>query len=74
MNFVPFGLRMSPTTTPDPDAFCEQVVRLAEIGVSWLSVGLPCPSRAGYLEHAARFGEQVIARIRRSESDPRSSA
>jgi len=68
VNFVPFGLRMSPTRTPDPDALCEQVVRLAEIGVTWLSVGLPCPSRAGYCEHAARFGEQVIARIRRSAS------
>jgi probable F420-dependent oxidoreductase len=68
VNFVPFGLRMNPTHTPDPDAFCEQVVRLAEIGVTWLSIGLPCPSRAGYREHAARFGEQVIARIRRSES------
>ncbi|HEY8154963.1 MAG TPA: LLM class F420-dependent oxidoreductase [Myxococcota bacterium] len=65
VNFVPFGLRMNPTSMPDPDAFCEQVVRLAEIGVSWLSIGLPCPSRAGYREHAARFGEQVIARIRR---------
>ena len=68
VNFVPFGLRMSPTTMPDPDGFCEQVVRLAEIGVTWLSIGLPCPSRAGYLEHAACFGEQVIARIRRRRS------
>ena len=68
VNFVPFGLAMNPTTTPDPDAFCEQVVRLAEIGVTWLSVGLPGPSRAAYCEHAARFGEQVIARIRRSAS------
>jgi probable F420-dependent oxidoreductase len=66
VNFVPFGLRMSPTSMPDPDAFCEQVVRLEEIGVTWLSIGLPCPSRAGFREHAAGFGEQVIARIRRS--------
>ena len=64
VNFVPFGLPMNPTRMPDPDGFCEQVVRLAEIGVSWLSIGLPCPSRAGYREEAARFGEQVIARVR----------
>ena len=63
VNFVPFGLRMNPTSTPDPDAFCEQVVRLAEIGVTWLSVGLPCPSRAGYCESAARFGEEIIAAL-----------
>ncbi len=63
VNFVPFGLPMNPARLPDPDAFCEQVLRLSEIGVSWLSIGLPCPSRAGYREQAARFGEQVIARI-----------
>jgi probable F420-dependent oxidoreductase len=72
VNFVPFGLGMHSTATPDPDAFCEQALRLWEIGVTWLSVGLPSPSRAGYLEHAARFGEQVIARMRRSAS-PRAS-
>jgi probable F420-dependent oxidoreductase len=64
VNFVPFGLPMNPKRMPDPDGFCEEVVRLSEIGVSWLSIGLPCPSRAGYREEAARFGEQVIARIR----------
>jgi probable F420-dependent oxidoreductase len=63
VNFVPFGLPMNPTRMPDPDGFCQQVVRLAEIGVTWLSIGLPSPSRAGYCEQAARFGEQVIARV-----------
>jgi probable F420-dependent oxidoreductase len=71
VNFVPFGVPMNPTRLPDPDGFCEQVVRLSEIGVSWLSIGLPSPSRAGYCEHAARFGEQVIARIRRSPAQQR---
>ncbi len=70
VNFVPFGLRMNPATTPEPDAFCEQVVRLAEIGVTWLSVGLPCPSRAGYCESAARFGEEIIAVLGRSADPP----
>jgi probable F420-dependent oxidoreductase len=68
VNFVPFGLPMNPTRLPDPDGFCEQVVRLSEIGVGWLSIGLPCPSRAGYREHAASFGEQVIARIQRASA------
>ncbi len=66
VNFVPFGQGINPRVLPDADTFCEQVARLAEIGVTWLSVGLPSPSRAGYCEHAARFGEQVIARIRGS--------
>jgi hypothetical protein len=74
VNFVPFGLPMNPTRMPDPDGFCEQVVRLAEIGVSWLSIGLPCPSRSGYREEAARFGEQVIARIGPAQPEQRRSA
>lgn len=65
VNFVPFGLGMSQRSAPDADALCEQAVRLAEIGVTWLSVGVPSPSRAGYCENAARFGQEVIARLRR---------
>ena len=66
VNFVPFEQGMNPRALPDPDAFCEQVVRLSEIGVTWLSVGLPSASRAGWCESAAGFGERVIARLRRS--------
>lgn len=66
VNFVPFGLKMGGPPAPDPDAFCEQLVRLAEIGVTWVSVGIPAPSRAGYCEQAARFGEEVVARMRRA--------
>jgi alkanesulfonate monooxygenase SsuD/methylene tetrahydromethanopterin reductase-like flavin-dependent oxidoreductase (luciferase family) len=63
VNFVPFGLGMHHEALPDPDAFCEQVGRLEAIGVSWLSVGVPGPSRAAYCENAARFGAEVIARL-----------
>jgi probable F420-dependent oxidoreductase len=62
--FVPFGQGLNPRTLPDADAFCEQAQALAAIGVGWLCVGLPSPSRAGYCESAARFGEEVIARLR----------
>lgn len=66
VNFVPFGRQMGSSEPLDPDAFREQVRRLEAIGVTWLSVGLPCSSRALYLENVARFGEQVIARLPRS--------
>ena len=66
VNFVPFGQGMNPRVLPDADSFCEQVVKLSEIGVTWLSVGLPCATRAAYCENAARFGESVIARLRSS--------
>jgi probable F420-dependent oxidoreductase len=62
--FIPFGQGIIPQALPDPDAFCEQAVRLAEIGVTWLSIGIPSPTRAAYCENVARFGETVIARLR----------
>ena len=55
---------MGRAPAPDPDAFCEQVQALETIGVTWITIGLPATSRAEYLEHAARFGEQVIARLK----------
>jgi probable F420-dependent oxidoreductase len=64
VNFVPFGLAMNQSGTPDPDAFCEQLERLAQIGVTWVSIGIPCPTRTAYCENAARIGEQVIGRLR----------
>jgi len=63
VNFVPFGSGMHEKALPDADAFCEQALRFEEIGVSWLSVGIPCRSRAAYCENAARFGEEIIARL-----------
>ena len=65
VNFVPFGTGMHEKALPEPDAFCEQVLRLEEIGVTWLSMGIPGASRAAYRENAARFGEEVIARLAR---------
>ncbi len=63
VNFVPFGSGMHEKELPDADGFCEQAERLEEIGVTWLSVGIPCRSRAAYCENAARFGEEIIARL-----------
>ena len=61
VNFVPFGNRMNASELPEADAFLEQVAALEAKGVTWLSVGMPTPSRAGYLESLARFGQEVIA-------------
>lgn len=62
--FVPFGATMYAGETPDRDEFCEQLERLADIGVTWVSVGIPAESLAGYCEEAARFGTEVISRLR----------
>ena len=37
---------------------------LESIGVTWLSLGLPGRSCAAYCENAARFGEEVIRKLR----------
>ena len=63
VNFVPFGSAMNLSELPEADRFCEQVRELEAVGVTWLSVGMPTPSRDAYVENVARFGEEVIARL-----------
>jgi hypothetical protein len=38
----------------------EEAATLAALGVTWLTVYLPAPSRAAFLENVARFGAEVI--------------
>jgi hypothetical protein len=65
VNFVPFGAGMDQRELPDADAFCAQAEELRAVGVSWLSVAVPGASRAAWCENAARFGAEIIARLRR---------
>ncbi len=44
----------------DPPRLTQEAGRMAELGVTWLSVRLPAPSRAGYLENVERFGAEVV--------------
>jgi probable F420-dependent oxidoreductase len=44
----------------DPDRLVAEAAELAELGVTWLSVRLPAPSRAGLLENVERFGAEVV--------------
>jgi hypothetical protein len=44
----------------DSAELVEEADRLAALGVTWLSVRLPAPSRAGYLENVERFGAEVV--------------
>ena len=64
VNFVPFGHGMNTREALDAEAFCEQAQHLEAIGVSWLSIGLPGRTRADYCESLARFGDEVIAKLR----------
>ena len=60
VNFVPFGLGMNASAIPEHDPLREQFAELESIGVTWLSIGLPAPSRSGYLEALAEFSETFI--------------
>jgi probable F420-dependent oxidoreductase len=44
----------------EPAWLLEEASQMAEMGVTWLSVRLAAPSRAGYLENVERFGAEVV--------------
>jgi hypothetical protein len=47
-------------TAAEPGLLLDEADRLAAIGVTWLSIRLPAPDRAAFLELAERFGKEVI--------------
>jgi probable F420-dependent oxidoreductase len=61
VNFIPFGSEMNTQAPLAPDAFRAQVSALEAVGVTWLTVSVPGPSRAQYIDSIARFGEEIIA-------------
>jgi probable F420-dependent oxidoreductase len=56
--------RPKTTTRSDAERFIETVRELESCGANWIWTPLPAPSRAGYLESLAWFGEEVIAACR----------
>jgi alkanesulfonate monooxygenase SsuD/methylene tetrahydromethanopterin reductase-like flavin-dependent oxidoreductase (luciferase family) len=44
----------------DPPVLLAEAAELGELGVTWLSVRLPAPDRATFLENVAQFGTEVI--------------
>ncbi|MEN8182147.1 MAG: LLM class F420-dependent oxidoreductase [Myxococcota bacterium] len=61
---VPFGLDMFTRGAFDAPRFLEGAERLAELGVSWLTVSLPSRTRAEYCSEAERFGQEIIEKLR----------
>lgn len=62
----PIDICMTPFSHPhhrqrlEPDRLLEEAAKLEAIGVTWLSIRLAAPSRAGYLENVERFGKEVL--------------
>ena len=44
------------------DALLAEVEELAAVGVDWLFLDPPHPSRAAWIEHVQWFGEEVVGR------------
>jgi probable F420-dependent oxidoreductase len=61
VNFVPFGLAMNVRSMPEDEILLEQFAALEDIGVTWVSIGLPTSSRGLYLESLARFSETFLS-------------
>jgi alkanesulfonate monooxygenase SsuD/methylene tetrahydromethanopterin reductase-like flavin-dependent oxidoreductase (luciferase family) len=51
----------------DPQRLLDEAGQLAELGVTWLSIRLAAPSRAGFLENVERFGTEVVERDKTEE-------
>ena len=47
----------------EADRFIEELYKLENIGVTWITLKLPHPSRAAYLEYVRWFQEEVTGRI-----------
>lgn len=61
--FVPFGMRMNDSEPFDLSRVRGTLDELAEIGVTWLTVGPPRGDRAAYCDWAKRFGDEVLAHL-----------
>ena len=49
--------------------YLESIAELAEAGVTWTMIELPHPSRAGFVENVAWFGEEVLAKLRPTNAE-----
>jgi probable F420-dependent oxidoreductase len=51
-------------TRETADKYIESVHELAAVGVTWVMIEAPHPSRQAYVENVQWFGEEVIARLK----------
>ena len=50
-------------TRASADAYLEEVKKLGDVGVTWIMIEAPHPSRQAFIENVKWFGEEVIARV-----------
>jgi len=57
--FAPFGFELGTRTPPAPAKLRDEIGAYAEAGVTWLLLPLAAPSRAGWCEAVAAYGEAL---------------
>ncbi len=62
--FSPLALTVFGSGRYEPAALLDEVTACAELGVDWLCVDLPAPSRAGFCAELERFADAILARAR----------
>ena len=65
--FMPLGADMFRSGRPDADRVVESVAELAAAGVTWLAAGVPGETRTEFMDNVARYGDEVLARVRSIE-------
>lgn len=60
---VPFDLGMHSRERPSKDAIVDQLGELAEVGVTWSSISLPCRDRREYVENVDWFAKDVMTSL-----------
>ncbi|HLG87977.1 MAG TPA: LLM class F420-dependent oxidoreductase [Alphaproteobacteria bacterium] len=60
---VPFDLGMHAQEKPSAQRIVDQLRALAEVGVTWSSVGLPCRDRKEYLANVDWFAREVMTAL-----------
>jgi len=65
--FMPLGADMFRSGRHDADRVVESVAELAAAGVTWLAAGVPGETRTEFMDNVARYGDEVLARVRSIE-------
>jgi alkanesulfonate monooxygenase SsuD/methylene tetrahydromethanopterin reductase-like flavin-dependent oxidoreductase (luciferase family) len=61
---TPFAMTMQTTDAPEAAPIVDGLAALAEVGVTWTSIALPCRDRRHYLDNIDWFAREVIAVVR----------
>ena len=60
---APFGLDWSASGGLDVEGVVAELRKMADLGVTWATVGVPGPDRAGWIANARRFATDVVAAL-----------